>query len=343
MSLRKYAVKRVFTKPLVFSLGLALFALSWPIIPASAGTSPISTLIQTSVNCNGNTITALQPSPGGVMPISALTGLPATSVPTQLQSTSMNWIVPQCTLGHPSSGGPTVPSGVVPTNNIPSSGNQPYLNWSGFEAETHVYSVVDLGWTVPRVTYPGSGSNPLSAIWDGLGYGSTNSNMLVQAGTEQDASSPSSYYVWFMLLPMELQQQVLSNFPINPGDSMFVSVSHSGSGVASFSISDLTSGMGTAFNEVWGSQYTIGTQANWILERTQVGSNYQQLANVGTVPFNSAYASYGGTPYALGSLNRYYSYMWACGYSSYIAKTGSLDSSGTAFPITWYGYGGICS
>ncbi len=110
---KEAAVKRTYRTALQSSLVLGLLALSWPIISAVAETSPMSSLIRTPVNCNGSMITVIQPSPGSAMPISALIGQIATSLPAQLQSTSMNWIVPQCTLGH-TSAGPSIPKGMSP-------------------------------------------------------------------------------------------------------------------------------------------------------------------------------------------------------------------------------------
>ena len=112
-SAKKVAVTRTYRSALSSSLVLGLLALLWPLILVGADASAKSSLIRTPVDCNGFTITAIQPSPGSAMPIAAFMGQTATSLPAQLRWTSMKWIVPQCKLGH-TSAGPSKPTGIPP-------------------------------------------------------------------------------------------------------------------------------------------------------------------------------------------------------------------------------------
>ena len=89
-------------------------------------------------------------------------------------------------------------------------------------------------WNVPFVTSE-PGGKTYSSMWVGLdGDGETD---LVQAGTGQEATNINlgfiqftltSYYAWTEFLPQQPNEQVISNFTVNPGDEIFTEVSVSG-------------------------------------------------------------------------------------------------------------------
>ncbi len=307
----------------------------------SPDVTSVSSLTNTPVSCNGYAIRALTPSPGQGMPVAELLGQSSGTVPNHIQSSATKWIVPKCKQGARHL--PTIPPTGVSPDNVPATGPFPYLNWAGFVASSVTYTQAEQQWTVPKIAHDDTQtSTPDASIWPGLGTGLHDNNLLAQAGTEELQTAPQEYYAWYELYPYQPYEQEIENFPVEPDDQVFVAVQHSGSGQALILINDETQSDALLFYTTWPSQYTIGTQAEWILERAESDGNLDELAKVGTLQISKANGITGGKVTPLGSLDREYYYMQECNGSAYIAKTGDISSSGTSFPITWYGYGGVC-
>jgi hypothetical protein len=168
-------------------------------------------------------------------------------------------------------------------------------NWSGYAlvpgAGAQPFYYVTGRWTVPTVKQaPGtcSGGWDYSSHWVGLG-GFTDA-FLLQAGSEADVfcdigSNIPEYFPWFEWLPapeLVLYQNAAKGtlFPFSPGDYLIVVVwaTNFSAGVSTaghVQFSDITQGWGVnlAFSaaSVGGSRVT-GKSAEWIVERTEVGS-----------------------------------------------------------------------
>ncbi len=161
-------------------------------------------------------------------------------------------------------------------------------NWSGVElrgpAETYVETTAN--WIVPPIFAGENGYNTYSSLWiglDGDGLGD-----LVQDGTESDSSDfggvlATSYYAWTEVLP--LQPTAQQQFTVNPGDEMNVqawigdssgNINFSG-GYAWFYIADVNQGQATRVSVQL--DYFWGKEAEWIMERPEVGGALPELSH----------------------------------------------------------------
>jgi hypothetical protein len=141
----------------------------------------------------------------------------------------------RCEQGHPGNPLPKTKQPRVASNAIST-------NWSGYETTANAgwYTHADAEWQVPSVIEP-SDKSVVSSIWPGIGEGRSNSEPLIQLGTEQDGTCSlgctihkTSYYAWYEIFPQEPQQKI-SNFPISPNDDISVSVGlYQGKGIFDF-------------------------------------------------------------------------------------------------------------
>ncbi|MBV9267844.1 MAG: hypothetical protein JO061_16875 [Acidobacteriaceae bacterium] len=169
-------------------------------------------------------------------------------------------------------------------------------NWSGFELRGGAgsYVAVNGQWNVPNVTYE-TNHHTYSAYWIGLDGDGTND--LVQAGTEQEITDITlffgirfdftSYYAWTEFLPQQGVEQVISNFPVSPGDEIICTVSMGGNfflpelsgpdGI--FNIENVTKRIYTSIATPKGSTSVGGSEAEWIMERPTVNNALPDLAD----------------------------------------------------------------
>ena len=172
-------------------------------------------------------------------------------------------------------------------SHAPATGSS--TNWSGFVLNTGgPYCVVTGAWYVPSVYSRYERENNIttySCSWVGLdGWGTTD---LVQAGTEQDSLDIhdltfSNYYAWTEFLPQEPFEQIVQDFPVYPGDEMYVSVwmgdvksrlDLAGTdGV--FWLTNLTTSKHTILTSPRGSTVVSGSTAEWIVERPTVSGSF---------------------------------------------------------------------
>ncbi len=163
------------------------------------------------------------------------------------------------------------------------------------------YYGVQAGWTVPTVTP--TAKNSSSAIWPGIGgyadLDGLSNDSLVQAGTEQDyvAGSGAGYYAWYeACCTTDPDQRVISNFPVHPGDVMFVDVDLLASNAAAsystlvtYDIINETTGEGLSIDENFSPP--SGGEAEFIVENPcyTPGCHQQMLADFGTIAFTGAF------------------------------------------------------
>jgi hypothetical protein len=109
--------------------------------------------------------------------------------------------------------------------------------WYGYVVTGSTYASVTADWTVPSVRcVPAAGT--YASIWAGLdGYSSAT---IEQAGTDSacDGTAPD-YYAWYELYPAG---PVIFSNPVQPGDSIAVSVLASGSKKITLTLHDTTQG-----------------------------------------------------------------------------------------------------
>jgi hypothetical protein len=238
------------------------------------------------------------------------------------------------------------------------------------------FRTVAAEWKVPVAVAPaGLGSSGgeycLSATWVGID-GFLSGAIVIQAGTDQDvffdaANRPSPYYCfWFEWYPD--YQVCLQDFPVNPGDDVFVSAAWTtlepGAGIglplrpptgavtyiASFGFINITSGAAVLVRlpdspatEPPNVPNPHGGDAEWIVENPNSFDGEpppQPLTNFGTVTMAGCYArGYSGPPPAYappgwspptaGPSQGTVIDMWATGYKSQLVSVQVAGSSVT--------------
>jgi hypothetical protein len=126
-----------------------------------------------------------------------------------------------------------------------------------------------------------------SAQWGG--FGGTNDNTLIQAGTQSNFVKGKAQYIpWYELYPESAI--AINNFPISAYDTMVETISAVPGEADTFTISlmDVTSNQG--FNITVPSYITEANTADWVVERPQVCSN--NVCGISNYP-NTGIAFYG--------------------------------------------------
>jgi hypothetical protein len=169
------------------------------------------------------------------------------------------------------------------------------LNWGGYAVASDfnnpqpVITGVSGSWVVPEIET--SQNDTFSAIW--VGIGGTVGMTLIQAGTEQDCISGTTYYsAWFELLPSD--SVTISTIEISPGDTINVSINlvDSATNLWSIYISDLSNGQIFNQNFVYGASKL---SAEWIVERPNVDNSLSNLANFQAVTMTNCGVIVNGT------------------------------------------------
>src|SRR5690242_8195757 len=116
-------------------------------------------------------------------------------------------------------------------------GHSTSTNWAGYAVTGSTYKSVSSTWTQPAVNCSITPTG-WSSFWVGLD-GDT-SNTVEQTGTEADCSSGRAVYSgWYEMYPKYPKNY--SN-PISPGDHMSASVTTTGNGTFTLTLSDTTKG-----------------------------------------------------------------------------------------------------
>ena len=197
-------------------------------------------------------------------------------------------------------------------------------NWSGYSVKDgNQYTWVIGDWHVPSVSGESAGfigsQSDYSAFWVGLdGDGSSD---VLQDGTEQEIETYSvldiswtatNYYAWTEWFPLNEQQ--ISNFPVNPGDEIYA-YSYIGTGdipningnTGYFFMENLTTGHSVSLSTAIPKGVTFhGNSAEWVMERPAVNNNLTDLADYRTANMSSAYMlRNGGTFMAYSAANNF--------------------------------------
>jgi Peptidase A4 family len=296
----------------------------------------VASLRQVVTDCNGQSLTSLIPPAGFGMPLSQFGRASGATSPDvqKAESPNIHWLPVSC--GANPDGAISAPS---PGSNIPASGEIDWHYWSGFQTDSTggTYHAVEMEWKVPSVS--SARVKRVSSAWTGLGGCSSNGDILVQTGTESDQNADGSvtYYPWWESCKINGIQRITA-FNVHAHDDVFGSVIHSGYGQANIILTNLTTGAGVNFYTTWSTTYTIGGKGDWVLERAKVSGTHPYLApiNSGTyVTFQEMYGQANGSNYfyPLGSLKRYYIYMWTCSWATRMAHTGTISADGTSVAV----------
>ena len=137
------------------------------------------------------------------------------------------------------------------------------------------------------------GGTDVSSMWVGIDGASSSSDVL-QAGTEADVSCGGgyyqpSYYAWFEWYPN--YEYEITNFPVAPGESVFVVVQATSATTPNAIFVDLQSGQYTAvgFSAPAGTRL-VGDSAEWIVERPSINNALGRLADYGLAWMSSEVA-----------------------------------------------------
>jgi hypothetical protein len=207
-------------------------------------------------------------------------------------------------------------------------GHSNSLNWAGYSsfAGNGTFNDVKGTWVQPTATC--SKKTTYSSFWVGLdGY---NSSSVEQLGTEADCShGRPSYYAWWEMYPSP--SNVISGFPVTPGTPYSAEVHYNGNG--SFTLT--LSGGGHSFSTTKTLANPALSSAEWIAEAPSMcaGScRVLPLTNFGTVQFSGSSAN--GKAINNGSWSFDPLTMVTSGLTVK-ASPSSLDSTGSAFSVTW--------
>jgi hypothetical protein len=169
-------------------------------------------------------------------------------------------------------------------------------NWFGYNQgileKGAPFSSIAGDWTVPTATLH-SGASDNSSTWIGIGGGcldtacTATDATLIQAGTEQDATTGgASYYAWWEVIPAPSLQ--ITTMTVGAGDRMHVSIGQLAPEVWTITVADTS--RGETFTQTVPYASTMAT-AEWIEETpTLIGTSpgLASLPNLSTVPFDLA-------------------------------------------------------
>jgi hypothetical protein len=191
---------------------------------------------------------------------------------------------------------------VVTATKVHRAGLMESTNWAG---QTLINPVASFGsgsyaevlaeWQIPAVqdAIGTCGSTAVSSIWVGVD-GSSNSNDVMQAGTEADVTcrggiNYANYYPWFEWYPAD--EYEITNFPVAPGEAVLVVVQATSATTANATFVDLQSNQYTVVGFSAPAGTTLkGDSAEWIVERPTVNKVLGNLADYGMVWMSSEVA-----------------------------------------------------
>src|SRR5436305_10299833 len=153
-------------------------------------------------------------------------------------------------------------------------------NWSGYSAINGRYTNVSANWTQPTASCTSQAT--YASFWVGLdGDGS---NSVEQTGTSADCSGGRpSYYAWYEMYP---KYPVNLALPVQPGDSISASVTTSGNGRFTLTITNKTAHV--TYQTTQNLKRAQLASAEVIAEAPSGSGGVLPLTNFGTVGFSSA-------------------------------------------------------
>jgi hypothetical protein len=195
-------------------------------------------------------------------------------------------------------------------------------NWSGYAATGGQFTSVSAAWTQPAVTC--TAQETFSSFWVGLDGDGTQT--VEQTGTEADcAGGTAAYSGWYEMFPAD---PVTYSNPVQPGDAMSASVTTSGNGTFTLTLTDQTQGWNQVTTQT-SATAQLGS-AEVIAEAPSSTTGVLPLSNFGTVNFSAATAN--GAPIG-NSANLTQLTMVSAGGAT--EATPSALTGGNAFAVTW--------
>jgi hypothetical protein len=227
-------------------------------------------------------------------------------------------------------------------------------SWSGWFVNPNsgsAFTKIAGDFVVPDVS--SSTQTAYECSWVGLG--GLNDSRLIQAGTESDVSinwlgqKSTNYYVFTEMLPDQPTEQKVANFPVSPGDQMYVHIEYgthvdsSGHtiGDATFYIEDMSKNNYTYWvtSALNATTDYYGGVAEWIDERPTVGGSLPSLANFRSDTWTNLYAATPSTSQQLSYWsNTPLNMRNPSNYSDLLAGPGPYVSSSNTFTNYWDHY-----
>jgi hypothetical protein len=216
-------------------------------------------------------------------------------------------------------------------------------NWAGNVADGDTYTEAYGEWTVPKANSTGKDTTAYASSWVGIGQGDSKAFPLVQAGTESNYTGSSHYTIWHEVYPQEATA-VNYSFSVSAGDTIWVDIKFTESGVATMEASDFSNDKEqTTVDTLSGSQ--PDATAEWILERPGIKKTsteeYLYPLDTSTTNFADAGAcgiNGGGYCDGLYSAAHYWVEMTDCEKTDYLAVPGAINDE-SDFSDVWKQYG----
>jgi hypothetical protein len=151
------------------------------------------------------------------------------------------------------------------------------------------WNEVSSTWTVPNGHNYSNCDGAITSVWAGIGgdgWDGGNSNALIQGGSDTtDRTSGATANLWWE--DWNYNGPIpITNFPISPGDSVYMDAHYLGGTYTSFTYEDYATGQFTT----WGNRYTPNVDqstADFVVE----GYPKPYFVKFGSVPFSSPVAS----------------------------------------------------
>lgn len=289
---------------------------------------------------------ALQPDPGA-----STTGSFGRML-NKIASAHIHWVTSLgCRRGHPA---PKTPQ---------ERGNELVsANWSGYLATSDPgytggagasFLAAESSWTLPYIHSPNAYTSVFSSIWPGVGQGRTQSDSLVQDGSEQDlicsgGNCTPVYDFWTEVVPQDPFENVITSLTAAPGNSVAALAEVDPvSQVAIFELVNFSTGKGVGVEEAVPGE-TGGSTAEWIVERPTInGTTLPLLADFLDVNLQNDVVAYGrnwsdpnlNEPY-IGGLGTANIVMTNCAGTETMAVPTGI-ANGTSFFDVFTGFGTV--
>jgi len=197
-------------------------------------------------------------------------------------------------------------------------------NWSGYAATGGRFTSVSAAWTQPAVTC--TAQDTFSGFWAGLDGDETQS--AEQTGTQADCNGGiAAYSGWFEMFPAA---QVVYDSPVRPGDAMTASVTTSGTGTFTLTLTDQTQGWNQVTTQ---TSATAERRSAEVIAEAPGSTTVVPLADFGTVNFTAATVN--GAPIG----NAHLSPISMVSADGVTKATPSVLRGGNAFSVTWHSNG----
>ena len=198
-------------------------------------------------------------------------------------------------------------------------------NWAGYATSSGTYNGVSGTWTIPQ--FSASNSAGMDATW--VGIGGVNSQDLIQAGTQEQASGSGQmmYSAWVETLPQPSQPVKLA---VYAGDSITVSLAEQSPNTWQITLADNTTGQS---QQVTGQYQSSHSSAEWIEEAPSGQRGLAPLDNFGTVSFSGSTAQSSGQQLNLEQTDASAVELFGANRQP-LVTTSAVGSDGASFSVT---------